>query len=171
MNVALARITGYNGCFAWIETHKLLKEIDKFHPDIIHLHNLHDSYINLPMLFSYIKKHDIPVVWTLHDCWSFTGQCPYFTMVKCDEWKTGCHDCPQYKEYPSSLYDNTKMMWRLKKKWFTGVKNMTIVTPSKWLAGLVKESYLRDYPVQVINNGIDLNVFKPAEWGGVTTNT
>lgn len=136
MNVALARITGYNGCFAWIETHKLLKEIDKFHPDIIHLHNLHDSYINLPMLFSYIKKHDIPVVWTLHDCWSFTGQCPYFTMVKCDEWKTGCHDCPQYKEYPSSLYDNTKMMWRLKKKWFTGVKNMTIVTPSKWLAGL-----------------------------------
>jgi len=166
MNVALARITGYNGCFAWIETHKLLKEIDKFHPDIIHLHNLHDSYINLPMLFSYIKKHDIPVVWTLHDCWSFTGQCPYFTMVKCDEWKTGCHDCPQYKEYPSSLYDNTKMMWRLKKKWFTGVKNMTIVTPSKWLAGLVKESYLRDYPVQVINNGIDLNVFKPAEWGG-----
>ena len=166
MNVALARITGYNGCFAWIETHKLLKEIYKFHPDIIHLHNLHDSYINLPMLFSYIKKHDIPVVWTLHDCWSFTGQCPYFTMVKCDEWKTGCHDCPQYKEYPSSLYDNTKMMWRLKKKWFTGVKNMTIVTPSKWLAGLVKESYLRDYPVQVINNGIDLNVFKPAEWGG-----
>ena len=166
MNVALARITGYNGCFAWIETHKLLKEIDKFHPDIIHLHNLHDSYINLPMLFSYIKKHDIPVVWTLHDCWSFTGQCPYFTMVKCDEWKTGCHDCPQYKEYPSSLYDNTKMMWRLKKKWFTGVKNMTIVTPSKWLAGLVKESYLRDYRVQVINNGIDLNVFKPAEWGG-----
>lgn len=166
MNVALARITGYNGCFAWIETHKLLKEIDKFHPDIIHLHNLHDSYINLPMLFSYIKKHDIPVVWTLHDCWSFTGQCPHFTMVKCDEWKTGCHDCPQYKEYPSSLYDNTKMMWRLKKKWFTGVKNMTIVTPSKWLAGLVKESYLRDYPVQVINNGIDLNVFKPAEGGG-----
>lgn len=166
MNVALARITGYNGCFAWIETHKLLKEIDKFHPDIIHLHNLHDSYINLPMLFSYIKKHDIPVVWTLHDCWSFTGQCPHFTMVKCDEWKTGCHDCPQYKEYPSSLYDNTKMMWRLKKKWFTGVKNMTIVTPSKWLAGLVKESYLRDYPVQVINNGIDLNVFKPAEKGG-----
>lgn len=144
----------------------MLKEIDKFHPDIIHLHNLHDSYINLPMLFSYIKKHDIPVVWTLHDCWSFTGQCPHFTMVKCDEWKTGCHDCPQYKEYPSSLYDNTKMMWRLKKKWFTGVKNMTIVTPSKWLAGLVKESYLRDYPVQVINNGIDLNVFKPAEWGG-----
>lgn len=166
VNVALARVTGYNGCFAWVETHKLLKEIDEFHPDIIHLHNLHDSYINLPMLFSYIKKHDIPVVWTLHDCWSFTGQCPHFTMVKCDKWKIGCHDCPQYKRYPASLYDNTKKMWMLKKKWFTGVKNMTIVTPSRWLAGLVKESYLKEYPVQVINNGIDLNVFKPTNRGG-----
>lgn len=161
VNVVLARITGYNGCFAWVETYKLLKKIDGFQPDIIHLHNLHDSYINLPMLFSYIKKHDIPVVWTLHDCWAFTGQCPYFTMVKCDKWKTGCHDCPQYKGYPASLYDNTKRMWKLKKKWFTGVKNMTIVTPSKWLAGLVKESYLSEYLVQVINNGIDLNIFKP----------
>lgn len=161
VNVALARITGFNGCFAWFETYKLLKKIDEFKPDIIHLHNLHDSYINLPMLFSYIKKHNVPTVWTLHDCWSFTGQCPYFTMVKCDKWKTGCYGCPQYKAYPSSLYDNTKRMWRLKKKWFTGVKNMTIVTPSEWLAGLAKESYLKEYPIQVINNGIDLDVFKP----------
>ena len=82
VNVALARITGFNGCFAWFETYKLLKKIDEFKPDIIHLHNLHDSYINLPMLFSYIKKHNVPTVWTLHDCWAFTGQCPYFTIVK-----------------------------------------------------------------------------------------
>ena len=161
VNVALARITGFNGCFAWLETYKLLKKIDEFKPDIIHLHNLHDSYINLPMLFSYIKKHNVPTVWTLHDCWSFTGQCPHFTMVKCDKWKTGCHNCPQYKEYPASLYDNTKKMWQLKKKWFTGVKNMTIVTPSEWLANLVNESYLKEYPIKVINNGIDLNIFKP----------
>ena len=161
LNVALARITGFNGCFAWFETYKLLKKIDEFKPDIIHLHNLHDSYINLPMLFSYIKKHNVPAVWTLHDCWAFTGQCPYFTIVKCDKWKAGCHKCPQYKEYPASLYDNTKKMWQLKKKWFTGVKNMTIVTPSEWLAGLARESYLKQYPIEVINNGIDLNVFKP----------
>ena len=161
LNVALARITGFNGCFAWFETYKLLKKIDEFKPDIIHLHNLHDSYINLPMLFSYIKKHNVPTVWTLHDCWAFTGQCPHFTMVKCDKWKTGCHSCPQYKEYPASLYDNTKRMWQLKKKWFTGVKNMTIVTPSEWLANLVNESYLKEYPIKVINNGIDLNIFKP----------
>ena len=161
VNVALARITGFNGCFAGIETHKLLKAIDEFKPDIIHFHNLHDSYINLPMLFSYIKKHNVPTVWTLHDCWAFTGQCPYFTIVKCDRWKTGCHNCPQYKEYPASLYDNTKRMWHLKKKWFTGIENMTIVTPSKWLAELAKESYLKEYPIRVINNGIDLNIFKP----------
>ena len=161
LNVALARITGFNGCFAWFETYKLLKKIDEFKPDIIHLHNLHDSYINLPMLFSYIKKHNVPTVWTLHDCWAFTGQCPHFTIVKCDKWKVGCHNCPQYKEYPASLYDNTKKMWQLKKKWFTGVKNMTIVTPSEWLAGLARESYLKQYPIEVINNGIDLNVFKP----------
>ena len=161
LNVALARITGFNGCFAWFETYKLLKKIDEFKPDIIHLHNLHDSYINLSMLFSYIKKHNVPTVWTLHDCWSFTGQCPHFTIVKCDKWKVGCHNCPQYKEYPASLYDNTKKMWQLKKKWFTGVKNMTIVTPSEWLAGLARESYLKQYPIEVINNGIDLNVFKP----------
>lgn len=161
VNVALARITGFNGCFAWFETYKLLKKIDEFKPDIIHFHNLHDSYINLPMLFSYIKKHNVPTVWTLHDCWSFTGQCPYFTIVRCDKWKTGCHNCPQYKEYPASFYDNTKRMWKLKKKWFTGIGNMTIVTPSKWLAELAKESYLKGYPIEVINNGIDLNVFKP----------
>lgn len=161
INVALARITGFNGCFAWFETYKLLKKIDEFKPDIIHLHNLHDSYINLPMLFSYIKKHNVPTVWTLHDCWAFTGQCPYFTMVNCEKWKNGCYDCPQYKEYPSTMYDNTKRMWKLKRKWFTGVENMTIVTPSKWLAELVRKSYLKEYPVKVINNGIDLEIFKP----------
>lgn len=163
VNVALARITGLNGCFAWFETYKLLKKIDEFKPDIIHLHNLHDSYINLPMLFSYIKKHDIPVVWTLHDCWAFTGHCPHFTIAKCDKWKTGCHGCKQYKDYPASIFDNSELMWKLKKKWFTGVKNMTIVTPSEWLAGLAKESYLKEYPIRVINNGIDLNVFKPTK--------
>lgn len=164
LNVALARITGFNGCFAWFETYKLLKKIDEFKPDIIHLHNLHDSYINLPMLFSYIKKHKIPGLYGL--CMiagQFTGQCPHFTMAKCDKWRTGCFNCPQYKEYPEALYDNTMRMWKLKKKWFTGVKNLTVVTPSKWLANLVNESYLNEYPVKVINNGIDLHVFKPTE--------
>ena len=161
VSVALARLTGFNGCFAWVATLRLLKKIDAFKPDILHLHNLHDSYINLPMLFGYIKKRNLSVVWTLHDCWAFTGQCPHFTIAKCDKWKTGCHDCPQYRAYPASCYDNTKTMWRLKRKWFCGVENLTVVTPSRWLAELVKESFLKEYPVHVINNGIDLRVFRP----------
>lgn len=163
IHLMLAEITGLNGCFSYFSTMKLLKKLDKLKPDIIHLHNLHNCYINLSLLFKYIKKHNIKTVWTLHDCWAFTGHCPHFDMIGCDKWKTGCYSCPQYKEYPKSLFDNSKIMYRLKKKWFTGIKDMTIVTPSEWLAGLVKESYLKDYPVKVINNGIDLNVFKPTE--------
>lgn len=162
-HLTLSKITGYNGCFSYLSTIRFIKKIDAYKPDIIHLHNLHNCYINLPMLFSYIKKHNIPVVWTLHDCWGFTGQCPHFTMVKCDKWKTGCYDCPQYRQYPASYVDRTKTMWKLKKKWFTGVQNMTIATPSQWLADLVGQSFLKEYPVKVINNGIDLNVFKPIE--------
>lgn len=163
IHLMLAEITGLNGCFSYFSTMKLLKKLDKLKPDIIHLHNLHNCYINLSLLFKYIKKHNIKTVWTLHDCWAFTGHCPHFDMIGCDKWKTGCYSCPQYKEYPKSLFDNSKIMYRLKRKWFSGVKNMTIVTPSEWLASLVKESYLKDYPVKVINNGIDLNVFKPTE--------
>lgn len=163
IHLMLAEITGLNGCFSYFSTMKLLKKLDKLKPDIIHLHNLHNCYINLSLLFKYIKKHNIKTVWTLHDCWAFTGHCPHFDMIGCDKWKTGCYSCPQYKEYPKSLFDNSKIMYRLKRKWFSGVKNMTIVTPSEWLASLVKESYLKYYPVKVINNGIDLNVFKPTE--------
>lgn len=151
---------GLHGCLNVFSTMRLIQRLNKEIPDVIHLHNLHNSYINLSLLFTYIKKRNIPVVWTLHDCWAFSGQCPHFTKVKCGKWKTGCHHCPQYRQYPTSCVDQTKTMWKLKKKWFTGVKNMTIVTPSYWLADLVKESFLSEYPVKVINNGIDLSVFK-----------
>lgn len=159
----LSEITGKDCCFSYFSTKKLLKEIKKLNIDILHLHNLHCYFINLPLLFNYIKKNNVKVIWTLHDCWAFTGHCPHFTMEKCDKWQTGCFKCPRYKDYPKSLFDNSKKMWKLKKRWFTGVKNLTIVTPSEWLAGLVRQSYLKDYPVKVINNGIDLNVFKPTE--------
>lgn len=163
VHLAVSRLTGKNGCYSRKATQKLLRHIERENYDLLHLHNLHGWYINIPMLFNYIKKHNISIVWTLHDCWAMTGQCPYFTMVKCDKWKIGCHDCPQYKQYPASYVDRTKTMWKLKKKWFTGVQNMTIVTPSQWLADLVKESFLAEYPVKVINNGIDLSVFKPTK--------
>lgn len=152
-----------NGCFSFFGTKQLINQLKKLKPDVINLHNLHSYCINIPMLFKYIRKNNIRTVWTLHDCWSFTGQCPNFDMVGCDKWKTGCHHCSQISAYPKARIDNSKRMWKMKRKWFTGINNMTIVTPSCWLADLVKKSFLKDYPIQVINNGIDLSVFKPTE--------
>jgi glycosyltransferase involved in cell wall biosynthesis len=163
LHFCMTKITGFNGCFSYFSTKNFLRKIKKIKPDVIHLHNLHNAYINLPLLFKYIKKNNIKVLWTLHDCWAFTGQCAHFTIAKCDKWKTGCHHCKTYKEYPPSYVDRTKKMWKLKKKWFTGIKDATIITPSQWLGDLVKQSYLGEYPVKVINNGIDLSVFKPTE--------
>lgn len=162
-HMVVSMVTGANGRFSVLSTRSFLKKLDKLSPDILHLHNIHGWYINQPMLFKYIKKRNVKVVWTLHDCWSFTGHCPHFTMKKCDKWKTGCYNCPSYKEYPESKVDLSKKMYKLKKKWFTGVKDLVIVTPSEWLSGLVKQSFLKEYPVKVINNGIDLSVFKPTE--------
>lgn len=162
IHLQLAYHTGRNGCFSNYGTKKFLKKVDEIKPDIIHLHNLHNCYINLEELFKYIKERDISVVWTLHDCWAFTGQCSHFTTIKCQKWKSSCCKCPQYKMYPESKIDKTRIMYELKRKWFTGVENLTIITPSKWLANRVKESFLKGYPVKVINNGIDLSIFKPS---------
>ena len=162
LNLQFSTKSGFYSMGSPMDTERFLHTVDSLRPDILHLHNLHGSYINLPLLFGYIKKKRVPVVWTLHDCWAFTGRCPYFDIVACERWKTGCHDCPYGKHsYPASYVDRSAQMWRLKKKWFTGVENMTIVTPSQWLADLVKQSYLKDYPVKVIHNGIDLSVFCP----------
>ena len=160
----LGKFFGLNGLFSIIATLHLLHFLKKHNVQIIHLHNLHNFCFNLPLLFGFIKKNHIPVIWTLHDCWAFTGRCPYFDLTKCDKWKSGCHDCPYPKKsYPQSYLDTSRMMWNLKRKWFTGIEKCTIITPSQWLADLVKQSYLKDYPVKVINNGIDLSVFKPTE--------
>lgn len=155
----LARFTGRIGCFSVAATRKLLKRIDAFRPDVIHLHNLHCWFVNLPMLFDYLKTHKIPVVWTFHDCWPMTGHCPHFDGIGCEKWKTGCHSCALYRHYPQSCVDASRAMYRLKKKWFTGVENLTVAAPSRWLAEQVKASFLGQYPVEVIHNGIDLDVF------------
>lgn len=159
----IGTLFGINGMLSKRGTKKLLNYLEDFQPDIIHLHNLHNYTINLQMLFDYIKKRDIKTVWTLHDCWAFTGHCPYFDMVKCEEWKTECHNCPQKYIYPKTYLDMTRWMYRWKKRIFRGVNGMVLVTPSEWLMNLVKQSYLKDYPVKVINNGIDLSIFRPQE--------
>lgn len=143
-------------------TRRLVKKIKEFDPDVIHLHNIHGYYVNIEILFEYLKEADKPVIWTLHDCWAFTGHCTHFSAANCNRWESGCYHCPQKCRYPASiLLDRSRENWLKKRALFTGVKNMTLVTPSEWLAGLVKESFLKDYPVKVIHNGLDLSAFKP----------
>lgn len=162
LHLRLAQVTGYHGCFSIFGMHALLRKLKAFKPDIIHLHNLHNWTINFSMLTRYIKKNNIKVIWTLHDCWTFTGQCPHYTMIGCEKWKTHCFACPQCNEYPKTFVDRSSRMYDLKQQWFTGL-DAVLVTPSQWLADQVKQSFLKDYPVQVINNGIDLDIFKPME--------
>lgn len=162
---AFTRIFDNHGLFGseWA-TKNFIKKIKAIEPDVIHLHNIHGYYINIKILFDYLKESGKPVVWTLHDCWSFTGHCANFSYAQCDKWKVGCSNCPQKNKYPASvLFDNSKANYQKKKELFTSIENMTIVTPSHWLADLVKQSFLSKYPVRVIHNGIDTNVFKPAD--------
>ena len=145
-------------------TKAFVGKLDEIKPDIVHLHNIHGYFINYEILFDYLRRKDIPIVWTLHDCWSFTGHCMYFDRVGCDKWKTGCHHCPQLHSYPKSLFiDRSSANWERRRKLFTSVKNLTLVPVSNWLGDLVSQSYLGKYPVRVIHNGIDINVFKPTE--------
>lgn len=153
---------GLNGFFSFFATLRLIHILKKNKINLIHLHNIHNFCFNLPLLFGFIKKHGIPVVWTLHDCWGFTGRCPYFVLTKCDKWKNGCHDCPYpSKAYPAAYNDTSRMMWKLKRNWFMGISNAILITPSRWLADLVKQSYLGKYPIKTINNGINLSIFRP----------
>ena len=145
-------------------TRRFLKWLDEIAPDLIHLHNIHGFYLQTELLFDYLKERKIPVVWTLHDCWPFTGHCAYYDYIGCEKWKeggSGCRSCPVHRKvYPYAIFkDNSVESYRRKKEAFTGVDSLTIVTPSKWLAGQVKQSFLKDYPIRVIPNGIDLSVF------------
>jgi putative colanic acid biosynthesis glycosyltransferase len=163
-HAAITRILDKHGFGSRKATKIFLKKVIALDPDIVHLHNIHGYYINIELLFNYLKESDKPIVWTLHDCWALTGHCVHFDHVDCNKWKTMCYDCPQKRLYPSSIIiDNSKKNYIKKKELFTGIRNLTIVTPSKWLAGLVKQSYLGGYPIEVINNGIDLEVFKPIQ--------
>ena len=161
-SILQTRLFAHHAFYNKHHTVKLIKWLDTIHPDVIHLHNLHNHYINVQFLFEYIKEKNIPVVWTLHDCWSFTGWCAYFDYSNCNKWMTGCGDCPNMHCYPYTwFFDRSKKNYIEKKNTFTGVKNLVLVSPCNWLAELLSESFLSDYPVRVIRNGIDLSVFSP----------
>ena len=156
-----SRVFGKMGFNSKKMTEVLIEKIKEINPDVIHLHNLHSHNCNLTMLFEYLKSTKIKLYWTFHDCWSFTSYCTHFDLIGCDKWKSGCHKCPQYKGF-SWFFDKSKWIYDEKKRLFEGL-DLTIITPSKWLASKVKESMFKNYPVKVINNGVDLEIFKPTE--------
>lgn len=149
------------GLGSYFATRRFIDYIKSINPDIIHLHTIHGNYLNYPVLFNFLRTYKHPVVWTLHDCWSFTGHCPHFAYSKCEKWKSQCYNCPNLSMYPKSeFWDGSKRNYRLKKKFFLSVASfLTLVTPSLWLAELVRESFFRDVKVEVIPNGIDTTVF------------
>lgn len=143
-------------------TKKFVKKIIKIKPDLIHIHNIHGYYINIEILLNYLAKTRIPVICTLHDCWNFTGHCAHFENINCIKWETLCYNCPKKKLYPKSFFiDGSKRNYLKKKQIFNNLNNLTIVTPSQWLGNLVKKSFLSSFPLHVIYNGVNTDIFKP----------
>lgn len=159
---ALSRLTDHAGRYSKYSTRRLIRVLEKEKPDLIHLHNLHGYYLNYPILFDFLKRANVPVVWTLHDCWAFTGHCTHFTRVGCDQWQRECRNCPQLHRYPKCVTGgDVTGNFHHKRDAFTGLERLTIVTPSRWLAELAKQSFLGEYTIRVIPNGVDRNVFSP----------
>lgn len=154
-------LTDKHGFASKRATENFIKEVEKIKPDLIALHNLHGYYINLEILFTYLSKTNIPVVWTLFDCWAFTGHCTYFDDIACVKWENHCGKCPKHYRYPSSWVDNSFDNFEVKQQLFTSVKKMELITHSQWLGDLVKKSFLRNYNVHVTPSAINLDLFKP----------
>ena len=143
-------------------TKRFLNWVKQYDPDVIWLHNIHGYYIHIGLLFDYLRNSGKEIIWTLHDCWSFTGHCAYFDFARCDKWKTGCHSCPQNHTYPQSLLlDNSRKNYEMKQSLFTGIPDLRLVVPSRWLEKRVRQSFLKDYPVEVLYNTINRDIFKP----------
>lgn len=160
MHYAEQRILDNEGLCSRGATKRLIKLISEIRPDVVQLHNIHDHYLNYRLLFEYLNKTEIKVVWTMHDCWAFTGHCSHFITKGCERWKTDCFDCPLQREYPKTLFDRSKKNFTMKKNLFGANNNLTIIACSEWIANFVRQSFLKNKSIRVINNGVDLNVFK-----------
>mgnify|MGYP003298833438 CR=1 FL=1 len=161
MQALKSRILGNYGFNSKKATRRIIDELERIKPDIVHLHNIHGHDCNLEMLFTYFKRKKTKLIWTFHDCWAFTGYCTYFDTVECNKWQTQCVQCVKIREH-SWILDKSSKLFEKKKHLLEGL-DLTVVTPSRWLAELVKQSFLRDYPVDVINNGIDISAFRCIE--------
>lgn len=163
LHALLTRLTDRHGFGSTGATKKFLRQLDAIRPDIINLHNIHGYYLNIQLLSDWLRRYNRPVVWTFHDCWSFTGHCSYFDAVSCNRWTTGCHDCPNRLAYPSAKFlDNSRRNYIRKKELFNAIPNLTIVVPCKWMGNNVSRSFLNGKRTVVIYNGVNTDVFKPA---------
>ena len=159
---AMSRLTDRHGLYSSAATKRLISKIREYDPDIIHIHNIHGYYLNYEILFDYLRGCNKKLIWTLHDCWTFTGHCTHYEYTGCQKWKMLCHDCEQLREYPKSvLMDASESNYLLKKRLFTGISGMQLVTPSYWLQDQVSRSFLGGYNTDVIPTGIDLERFRP----------
>lgn len=159
--ICYSSLLGIDGFGSKIATKKLISVIESIRPDIVHLHNIHGHYINVKVLFEYLYKYKIPIVWTLHDCWCFTGGCSFLNKSKCEKWQEQCYKCPL-----RPFVDFSKYLYDLKKNLFANYRNIILVPVSNWLDHLLKKSFMKFIPSHTIYNGIDLNVFKPVENNG-----
>jgi glycosyltransferase involved in cell wall biosynthesis len=158
------RLTDRHGYGSIAATRLFVKRMKELKPDVVNLHNLHGYYLNIDILIAALREMKIPVVWTMHDCWSFTGHCPYFDAVSCDRWTTGCHDCPNKHCYPASLMlDSSRRNYDGKRSLFGSLPDLTIVAPCKWMANNISKSFLGDRQIKVIYNGVNTDVFKPCK--------
>lgn len=162
-HLLISRLFDRHGLASKCATKRLIKKIEQIKPDIIHLHNIHGYYINYEILFNYLQSIDTPVVWTLHDCWAFTGHCAHFVEQECYKWRIGCDNCPLRDSYPKSFSDRANKNYKLKSTLFRSRRNIAIVPVSNWLANFVRQSFLKDKQITVINNGIDTSVFYPQQ--------
>lgn len=158
-----ARLTGASGFGSTAATKRFIRWVEEYDPDVIHLHNLHGYYLNVEILFKYLRESGKPVLWSFYDCWSFTGHCAHFDYNRCNKWQEGCERCPHLREYPQSYIDTTAANYAKKRTLFTGIPNLQLIVPSKWMQSMVEKSYMKDYPCHVLPNGIDLAQFYPRE--------
>lgn len=159
IHFAAHKLFDREGLMSKRSTRKLIKHIDEIKPDIIHLHNIHDHYLNYPLLFEFLAKADIPVVWTQHDCWAFTGGCMYYDLQNCEKWKTCCKNCCEHR---ALLGDTTEMQYAMKQEMLSRIKNITYVPVSDWLGKALRESHQQERPIITIHNGVDLKTFNPS---------
>lgn len=166
IHAALSRITDKQGCYSKKATMSFIAFMDEYSPDVVHLHNIHGYFLNYELLFKYLREKSIPLVWTFHDCWPFTGHCVHFDLANCNKWETECNKCPLKKSYPSSyIFDHSQENYIQKKRIFSSIDKMHIVTCSHWLEDLVRRSFLAEKSISTIHNGIDLDRFKYSDSG------